>query len=245
MTTKQQRRDQQRLAAQHREQERVERQRRVRRRNYTAGAALIVAVAGVFALVLSLNSASRKPSSPGEVSVVTQPFAPGTQVTLLRTRPPWSPPSDAGPFVAAAGLKVLGKEALAVHYHSHLDVIVNGTAVQVPAEVGFVLANRQAVGVTVLHTHDTSGIIHIESPVNAPYTLGQFFTEWGVQLARGELGGLTDGNGDTLRVYVDGREFGGDPASIVLQAHQEIALWYGSTSTKPQVPSSYQFPTGD
>jgi hypothetical protein len=245
MTTKQRRRDHQRLAAQHREQERVERQRRARRRNYFAVGALIVLVAGVLALVLSLNGSSGKPTSSGGVSVATEPFAPGSQVTLAATGPPWSLPGDARPFVAAAGLTVLGQETLAVHYHAHLDIIVNGSDVQVPAEVGFVIAHGQPVGITVLHTHDKTGIIHIESSVNAPYTLGQFFTEWGVRLGPRQLGGLTDANGDTLRVFVDGREFPGDPASIVLRAHQEIALWYGPTTAKPQVPSSYRFPPGD
>jgi hypothetical protein len=126
-----------------------------------------------------------------------------------------------------------------------LDIIVNGSAVPVPADLGFVIANGQGLGITVLHTHDTSGIVHIESPTNSPYTLGQFFTEWGVRLGPGEIGGLTNTNGNALRVYVDGKVFSGDPASIVLRSHQEIALWYGPTTTTPQVPSTYQFPSGD
>jgi hypothetical protein len=56
---------------------------------------------------------------------------------------------------------------------------------------------------------------------------------------------VIDTSGDTLRAYVDGKAFAGDPASIVLRPHQEIVLWYGPTAATPQVPSSYQFPTGD
>jgi len=173
------------------------------------------------------------------------PFTPGTEATLAATPPPWSLPGNARPFIAAAGLQVLGQEALSVHYHAHLDIIVNGSAVPVPADLGFVIANGQGLGITVLHTHDTSGIVHIESPTNSPYTLGQFFTEWGVRLGPGEIGGLTNTNGNALRVYVDGKVFSGDPASIVLRSYQEIALWYGPTTTTPQVPSTYQFPSGD
>ena len=66
-----------------------------------------------------------------------------------------------------------GKEALAVHYHAHVDIIVNGVAQTVPAGVGFAIQNSQETGITVLHTHDTSGVIHIESPTSIPYTLGE------------------------------------------------------------------------
>lgn len=188
------------------------------------------------------RGATSTSTTPGPVG--TEPFQPGSQATLAATAPPWPLPSDARPFIAAAGLKVLGQQALAVHYHAHLDIIVSGSTVQVPAGVGFVIANGREAGTTVLHTHDTSGIVHIESPTNSPYALGQFFTEWGVRLGPGQLGGLTDSNGHTLRVYVDGRAFSGDPASIVLRPHQEVALWYGPATTTPQVPSGYQFPAG-
>ncbi len=167
-------------------------------------------------------------------------------MTLSSTAPPWTVPGDARPDIAAAGLEVLGQESLAVHYHAHLDLIVNGAAVPVPAQIGFVISGGQAAGITVLHTHDTSGVIHIESGADVPYTLGQFFTEWGVRLGPGQLGGLGTTAGDTLRAYVDGQAFTGDPATIVLRPHQEIALWYGpATTTNPAVPSSFQFPTGE
>lgn len=39
-----------------------------------------------------------------------------------------------------------------------------------------------------LHTHAADGIIHIESPVQRTYTLGDFFDEWGQPLGRGHVG---------------------------------------------------------
>jgi hypothetical protein len=33
-----------------------------------------------------------------------------------------------------------------------------------------------------LHTHDNSGIIHVESTVNRNYTLGEFLNVWGLNL---------------------------------------------------------------
>jgi hypothetical protein len=203
----------------------------------------VAVLAVALVLGLTLGSTGSKPSQ--RHTVATQPFEPGGGVHLQGVPPPWPLPADARPYIAAAGLPVLGQEASAVHYHAHLDITVNGQAVAVPAQVGFVIENGTPVGITALHTHDASAVIHIESAVDRPYTLGQFFTEWGVPLGSGQLGGLRDTATDTLRTFVGGQAFTGDPATIVLRPHQEIALWYGSRQATPHVPASYQFPQGE
>ncbi|WP_136625277.1 hypothetical protein [Dictyobacter kobayashii] len=53
---------------------------------------------------------------------------------------------------------------------------INGQPVQVPQNVG--IASDQSC-IYWLHTHDTSGIIHIESPTQKTYTLGNFTQLWG------------------------------------------------------------------
>ncbi len=138
-----------------------------------------------------------------------------------------------------------GSETLNFHYHAHLDILDNGQAVEVPAGIGFVIQNGQATGITSLHTHDASGVIHIESQTNIPYSLGQVFTEWGVRLTTGQVGGLASGNGNVLRAFVNGAPSSGDPATIILRPHQEVALWFGPASGHPQVPRSYSFPAGE
>jgi len=170
---------------------------------------------------------------------------PTGSVTLSTAQPPWPLPADARPYITAAGLTVQGSETLNYHYHAHLDIIDDGHAVAVPAGIGFVIQNGQATGITSLHTHDTSGVIHIESQTNIPYSLGQVFAEWGVRLASGQVGGLTSGNGNMLRVYVNGTPYSGDPAEIVLRPHQEVVVWFGSASAHPQVPGSFSFPAGE
>ena len=47
-----------------------------------------------------------------------------------------------------------------------------------------------------------------------------------------------------LAAYVNGRRFTGDPATIQLKPHLEIALWYGPGGQTPHVPKSYRFPAG-
>jgi len=213
---------------------------------------MLWALAGVTALtaavvvsVVTLGGSSRPRSVQGSTTVETIPFATPVLSSLSTAQPPWPLPADARPDIADAGLTVAGSEAMAVHYHAHLDIIVNGSPVSVPGGVGLVIQGRQETGITSLHTHDTSGVIHIESPAATPYTLGQFLTEWGVATGPGHVGGLATGNGNALRTYVDGHVFTGDPATIVLKAHQEIALWYGSATTTPHVPSGYSFPQGE
>ena len=99
--------------------------------------------------------------------------------------------------------------------------------------------------ISPLHSHDTSGVIHVESAQkSATYTLGQFFTEWHVPLAADHVGGLTVDATHHLKVYVNGTLYTGDPAALQLQAHQEIAVVYGTDAQTPTVPSSYTWTNG-
>jgi hypothetical protein len=45
-----------------------------------------------------------------------------------------------------------------------------------------------------------------------------------------------------LRVIVNGVPFDGDPRTVVLKAHEEVAVVYGKAPKK--IPSSYKFPSG-
>jgi uncharacterized protein (DUF2062 family) len=190
------------------------------------------------------SGASTKHAKKAGATAATAPFTAPQGVTLTDTAPPWALPSDATPYIAAAGLHVLTAEQLAVHYHAHLDITVNGAAVTVPAGIGFVVTDGKATGITVLHTHDTSGVIHVESATKQPFTLGQVFTEWGVVLDATQVGGLHTDAGNRLAAYVNGKRFTGDPATLRLKRHLEIALWYGPRGQTPHVPKTYHFPAG-
>ena len=64
-------------------------------------------------------------------------------------------------------------EQFGYHIHTHLDIFVDGKNYTVPALIG--ITNNCFYW---LHTHDQSGIIHIESPVKRDFNLGQFFDLW-------------------------------------------------------------------
>jgi hypothetical protein len=120
-------------------------------------------------------------------------------------------------------------------------VLVDGKPVAVPGNVGIDQARSM---ISPLHTHDTSGVLHIESPVQASFSLGQFFSEWQVALDQDHLGSLAATGGKVLRAYVNGKQVPGNPAAIILHAHDEVALVYGSATDQTPVPPSYNFEPG-
>ena len=90
-----------------------------------------------------------------------------------------------------------------------------------------------------LHTHSSSGIIHVEPDRPGTYTLGEVFDEWGVRLSSTCIGGYCAGGGNELRAYVNGKRVSGDPRQIVLTDRQEIAVVYGGPADFRSVPSKY------
>jgi hypothetical protein len=59
-------------------------------------------------------------------------------------------------------------EHLTFHIHAHLDIFINGKPYIVPSQIGIV-PNKCLYW---MHTHDDTGVIHIESPENRNFTLG-------------------------------------------------------------------------
>jgi hypothetical protein len=205
-------------------------------------AAVVVAVAVVVIVVVVLNRSPVPQTATAGPSMVTSAPTSAAGVQGRTSNPPWDVPVDTSAAVAAAGLPMLGAEGNAVHIHAHLDLIVNGAPVRVPADIGVDDARQK---ISPLHSHDTSGVIHIESPTApATFTLGQFFVEWQVSLAADHVGGLVVDDTHQLKVYVNGRLYTGDPAAIVLAVHDEIAIVYGTPVQQTSVPGTYQWTNG-
>jgi hypothetical protein len=141
----------------------------------------------------------------------------------------------------AIHLPALTAEGNKLHIHQHLDLIINGAPVIVPADIGI---NYIARFISPLHTHDETGIIHVESDEVRDFTLGEFFDVWGVRFTKDCVGGYCAKGENALRVFVNGKPVAGDPRKLVLQPHQEIAVIYGSQAAFKSVPSTYQFPPG-
>ncbi|HKP43659.1 hypothetical protein [Mycobacterium sp.] len=203
---------------------------------WVAAAIVIVAVIAVIVIV------TKQDRRASEANATTTENSPTTTAVGADSLPPWPAPSDATAAAGNAGLPMLSSEGMAEHIHVHLDVLVDGKRAQVPANIGIDTARR---AISPLHTHDDSGVIHVESPVKREFSLGEFFTEWGVSLSADNIGGLRATDGKTVRTYVNGQARTGDPAAIMFAQHDEIALVYGSPEPGDKVPSTYEFPPGD
>ncbi len=157
------------------------------------------------------------------------------------------PPGDSvkgGQGQPVDGIEALGHEELAAHYHAHLAIFYRGRQLAVPYGIGVVKPFHLDRGFVDggqafywLHTHDATGIIHVESPDHRTYTLGEFFDVWGEPLSPEAVGGLKG----KVRAYVDGKPFEGDPRSIPLTEHGQVTLVVGEPAVKPPV---YAFPKG-
>jgi hypothetical protein len=143
--------------------------------------------------------------------------------------------------LAKLGLPALSREGTLFHLHDHLDVFLEGKRVIVPAGIGIDPAGRF---ISPLHTHDATGVMHVESPTVRRFTLGQFFGVWGVRLGRDCVGGYCAGEGSVLRVYVNGKSVAA-PSGLVLAQHDEIVVAFGTPGQLPRpVPARYAFPRG-
>ncbi len=90
-------------------------------------------------------------------------------------------PADSLPLAeraAAADIPLLGSEGSATHTHTLLHIELDGKPVTIPAGIGI---DDTSGRIAAVHTHASSGIIHVESPdVGDTYRLAQFLTLWGV-----------------------------------------------------------------
>jgi hypothetical protein len=185
-------------------------------------------------------------------------FSPPAAARLAaRGRPPWPAPGPGqlAAGVHAAGLTLLSAPGVVTRYAVHLDVIVDGNRVTVPAGIGLDYRGRR---IAALYTSDTSGIVHIDSDSERSiFTLGQFFDEWQVALTPDRLGGLGEVGGaaqnagsgarrnaedDVVAVYADGARVAGPPGSVRLTPHLEITVTY--RPSRLPVPAWYAFPAG-
>jgi hypothetical protein len=173
---------------------------------------------------------------------------------------PWLLPSDPMSLIRQAGLTPTTHEFFTYHVHAHLDVFVNGRRVQIPGGIGIDLTDpgvhrgdtdgAPSYGsiklcsrpcISPVHTHDVTGVLHIEAPTRTRFTLGQLFQERGVRLDGSCVGGYCK-PGASVVVFVDGKRHSGSPAAIALASHEEIALIIGSPPSS--IPSTYTFSPG-
>jgi hypothetical protein len=220
--TKKQRREEAR--AQRKALEEAERAGAARRKRLTliGGPLGVLAVVAVVA-ILATSGGGGSPPVNGS----------GASAGLQATPAPWAPEYSALATRLAA-LNLPSQTDSAYHVHAALRVYVDGQQVPVPAKIGIDPEGRFLAS---LHTHDTTGVIHIESSQQYPFTLGQFFTIWGVKFTNTQLGGYLAGNGNALSVYANGKPVA-NPAGYVMNPHDNIVVGYGKSGS---FPTSFEY----
>ncbi len=236
--------------------------RRRRRRLWLTGAgavvlAVIAAVGITLAVTRSGGSNAAAGGAPtlklaslstlGTLSPAPSPGPAGPEAVPIPSAAPLASTATAATGKDIDGISCQSSEQTIFHIHAHLTIFVNGSPRQVPAAIGIpgAQATSSAQGPFIsrgtcfywLHTHAADGIIHIESPVQRTYTLGDFFDEWGQPLGPDRAGPAT---GPVVAIY-NGQRYVGNPRNIPLNAHAQIQLEVG----KPLVvPQAITFPGG-
>jgi hypothetical protein len=226
------------------------RRRRLRLWLMGAAAAVIIAAAAIGG-TLGFGGGGAKDSS----SAPQLTLAPLSTLGTLQSAPSSGPNGSEGvpvpgaaPLAATAagtagqnidGISCQTSEQTLFHIHAHLTIFVNGSPRQIPAAVGIpgAVAQNTPQGPFIgsgncfywLHTHAADGIIHIESPVQRTYTLGEFFDEWGQPLGPGQAG---PAKGHVTAIY-NGQVYRGNPRGIPLTAHAQIQLEVGGPLVAP------------
>jgi hypothetical protein len=121
------------------------------------------------------------------------------------------------------------------HQHSLVSIYKDGVRQGLPSNIGRGACDYE------LHTHDVTGMVHIETDVAKKFSLGQFFAVWNQPLGAAGTAGL----GSPVRFYLIENDqltrYTGDPALLELVAHREIVIIGGSA---PAVLPKYRWPSG-
>ncbi len=158
-----------------------------------------------------------------------------------------------------AGVPCDSLEHTQIHYHVALQIVYQGNVLPIPANIGISGDPTAPTCFYWLHVHAANpNVIHVESPPNQVFTLGQFFAVWSTwNKAQGlsnepldatHVSTLTLTPDEKLVVYLDLQDgkgaqvYTGDPKSIPLKSHEVITL----EITPPEVtpPPAFTFTSG-
>jgi hypothetical protein len=114
-----------------------------------------------------------------------------------------------------------------VHWHPNLSITMNGSPYTVPAQIGIDSSlwkdhslDQYGIGMAPLHTHDTSGTIHVEvNTSHRDFTLHEFLAIWGQPSDGSSVGGHP-----VTSLSVDGVQQASPTADVVLNDGQKIAM---------------------
>jgi len=210
--------EKERLRKEREEREQQEEQKAAKKRRMkqvgAAGGVLVLALVVIVAMALS--GGDKK--SPAEA-----------QKGLQETPGPWTP-LTAGLEDRENALGLPAPSETIYHVHAQVKVFVNGKPMTVPNNIGI---DPGKGFLSSLHTHDEKGIIHMEAVEPYPFTVGQFFTVWGVKFTPTQLGAFRAGNGLVLETYLNGKKVPTGPETK-LKESDRVVVGFGKPGSFPK-----------
>ena len=106
-------------------------------------------------------------------------------------------------------------ETISKHTHASFFPVLNGVPQILPGGVGVT-----ADCLRPLHTHGTDFIIHIESPLDQTFVVGDFFDVWGDDNPYRDM--------PAINVSVNGQRYEGDYRTVVLEDDLRLVIEFSS-----------------
>jgi hypothetical protein len=217
------------MASRKEEKERLRREREERERQDKAAAerkARLTRIGGGLAVLLVVGAIIAIVALSGGDDGGGDPVA--AAAGLQETQGPW-PVLTEGLEDREAALDLPAPHETIYHVHAQLKVFVNGKPQTVPVNIG-IKGDGSPIS---LHSHDEKGIIHMEAVEEYPFTLGQYFTVWGVKFTPTQLGAFRTGPGLALETYVNGKKVPNGPA-YQIKASDRIVVIFGKPGSAPK-----------
>ena len=166
------------------------------------------------------------------------------------------------PTPTVAGIPCDHLEHSTIHYHAALQIMYHGQLTDIRDNTGIQMDSSNNVTCYYwLHVHPAQkNVIHIESPSNVTFTVGQFFdvaNQWSkannygtMKLDSKHVATFTLQPGEKIVTHVDLNDgkgptvFEGDPRSIVLQNHKVVTIEVVAAGDSPTTPPTFTFPSG-
>jgi hypothetical protein len=219
---------------------RAEQRRKLLVRGGSVLGVLAVIAAIVIAVIVTRHHKPAAGTASRDIAKATLVGPIGPEQIPLEQGKLLAPLSTAAQGQTVDGIQCQGNEQVVYHIHTHLAVFVNGQLRPIPAGIGIVrpVAQQSPNGPFYgasrcyywLHVHAQDGIIHVEAPSTATYSLGQFFDIWNQPLSRNAVGPAHG----TLTVFVNGRRYSGNPRSITLRSHEDVQIDVGTPVVPPK-----------
>lgn len=146
-------------------------------------------------------------------------------------------PTGSSKLASAADLDAcVSHGGLSMHIHPHLKIIVDGAERPIPSNVGV-----SGDCLRPMHTHDGSGLIHIESYRVRDFTIANFFTIW-QESYTAETFMDVQLTGKQILVFVDGQP-ANTGSHTVMRDRTSYAIVVGGSTETLIAPPVYVFPS--